>query len=661
MEPIRIDEFCQARFAHHLLFSPQGARAILTVSAAKEDRRGYDHTLWLYNPENGELSPLPGTENYKTACWESEHTLLFPSEQTDELKELREKGEEITPILRYDCTTGEKTELFRVPYVVTAAQPAAGGVLLCIDYDNARPDLPALSGEEREKALSAIREEKDYQIIDELPYWQNGSGWTNKKRARLALYRGGDMTFLTPPLMDVLEYHVSKDGTRVLFAGETFETVNRHFSTIEEINVTTGAHTLWLPDGQYDVSGLGWYRDGVLFFGTDKKTYGINENAKIFYLSPDKTLTCVSDPDLDMFNFVGSDCRMGGGQGIIVRDGKAFFIATKGTFSYVYALQDDGTCVPVTGDGGSVDCFDVANGRIYFTGMRGAHLQELYTAGQNETESVLSHFNDGFAKDRYVAQPQYMGFTGKDGVSIDGWVLLPYEYDSKKKYPAILDIHGGPKGTFSTLFFHEMQYWAGQGYFVFFCNPRGGAGKGGAFADIRGKYGTIDYSDLMEFTDHVLNCYPAIDEKRVCVTGGSYGGFMTNWIIGHTGRFAAAASQRSIANWISKSLTTDIGWYFNVDQMGCGPWEDAKKLWGFSPVKYMDRCTTPTLFLHADEDYRCWMAEGLQMVNALMQHGVPTRMILFHGENHELSRSGMPAHRIRRLREITDWFNAYTK
>ena len=152
MEPIRIDEFCQARFVHHLLFSPQGTRAILTVSTAKEDRRGYDHTLWLVNPENGELSPLPGTENYKTACWESEHTLLFPSEKTDELKALREKGEEITPILRYDCTTGEKTELFRVPYVVTAAQPAAGGVLLCIDYDNARPDLTALSGEEREKA-----------------------------------------------------------------------------------------------------------------------------------------------------------------------------------------------------------------------------------------------------------------------------------------------------------------------------------------------------------------------------------------------------------------------------------------------------------------------------------------------------------------------------
>lgn len=97
MEPIRIDEFCQARFAHHLLFSPQGARAILTVSAAKEDRRGYDHTLWLYNPENGELSPLPGTENYKTACWESEHTLLFPSEQTDELKALREKAKKSPP------------------------------------------------------------------------------------------------------------------------------------------------------------------------------------------------------------------------------------------------------------------------------------------------------------------------------------------------------------------------------------------------------------------------------------------------------------------------------------------------------------------------------------------------------------------------------------
>ena len=657
LEPIRIDEFCSARFVHHLCFSPNGERALLTVSTAQEDRRGYTHTLWLYTPADGSLRELTGTGSCKTACWDGETALLFPGEKDEEISALREKGEEITPVMRYDLSSGEKTELFRVPYTVLSIQPAAGGYLLSIDFDNQRPDLTGLTGEEREQALSAIQAEKDYQIIDELPYWQNGAGWTNKKRTRLALYRDGALTFLTPALSDVLEFHL--EGDRVLYSAETFSTVNHHFSTIEEIDLKTGEHTRWLEDGQYDAAGIGWYKGGVLFLGTDKKTYGINENLSTYWIAPEGTVTKIVTPDLDAYNFVGSDCRMGGGTIIRIRDDRVFYIVTRGVYSYVYTLTGENTYVPVTGDGGSVECFDWANGKLYFVGMRGLHLQELYTVDENRNETVLSHFNDGFAAGRYVAEPRYMGFTDRDGVAIDGWVLAPMDYDPEKRYPAILDIHGGPKGTFSTLFFHEMQYWAGQGYFVFFCNPRGGAGKGGDFADIRGRYGTIDYRDLMEFTDHVLRSYPAIDETRVCVTGGSYGGFMTNWIIGHTSRFAAAASQRGIANWFSKSLTTDIGWYFNVDQMGCNPWDDPERLWGFSPVKYMDACTTPTLFLHSDEDYRCWMAEGLQMVNALLQHGVPTRMILFHGENHELSRSGMPAHRIRRLQEITDWFARY--
>ena len=129
----------------------------------------------------------------------------------------------------------------------------------------------------------------------------------------------------------------------------------------------------------------------------------------------------------------------------------------------------------------------------------------------------------------------------------------------RKKYPAILDIHGGPKTVYGKVFYHEMQVWASKGYFVFFCNIHGSDGRGNEFMDIRGKYGTIDYDELMQFTDKVLETYPQIDASKVGVTGGSYGGFMTNWIIGHTDRFACAASQRSIANWISFSQTSDIG------------------------------------------------------------------------------------------------------
>ena len=136
---------------------------------------------------------------------------------------------------------------------------------------------------------------------------------------------------------------------------------------------------------------------------------------------------------------------------------------------------------------------------------------------------------------------------------------------------------------------------------------------------------------------------------------------MTNWIIGHTNRFKAAVSQRSISNWISMFSTTDIGYYFADDQNLATPWSDYEKLWWHSPLKYADNVHTPTLFIHSDEDYRCWIAEGIQMFTALKYHGVDARMCIFKGENHELSRSGKPLHRIKRLQEILSWFDKYLK
>jgi Dipeptidyl aminopeptidases/acylaminoacyl-peptidases len=248
----------------------------------------------------------------------------------------------------------------------------------------------------------------------------------------------------------------------------------------------------------------------------------------------------------------------------------------------------------------------------------------------------------------------------RDGVEIDGWVLYPADFDPEKKYPGILTVHGGPRAAYGEGFFHEFQFWAACGYIVFFCNPRGSSGKGDKFADIlEDKFGVDDYNDLMDFTDEVLKRVPQIDTARVAMTGGSYGGFMANWIIGHTDRFACVASCRSISNYLSKCLTTDIGYYHNLSQIGGDPWGAPEKMWAHSPLAYADKAKTPTLFIQSDEDYRCWMGDAIQMMQALLMHGVPTRMCLFHGENHELSRSGKPKHRIRRLKEMTDWFDKY--
>jgi dipeptidyl aminopeptidase/acylaminoacyl peptidase len=280
--------------------------------------------------------------------------------------------------------------------------------------------------------------------------------------------------------------------------------------------------------------------------------------------------------------------------------------------------------------------------------------QELYDGRGRQ----LSRFNERALRDSYVAKPEILNVQ-REGYEVHGFVLRPKDYVPGKKYPVILDVHGGPKTVYGPVFYHEMQYWAGRGYFVIFCNPTGSDGRG-AFMDIRGKYGTIDYEDLMAFTDAALEAWPDMNAEELFETGGSYGGFMTNWIIGHTDRFRACASQRSISNWLSFGVS-DIGAEFVPDQNAADAWSDPEKLWFHSPLKYADRVKTPTLFIHAFEDYRCPIDQGYQMFAALIEHGVESRLVCFRGENHELSRSGKPSHRLKRLREITEWFDAHRK
>ena len=165
----------------------------------------------------------------------------------------------------------------------------------------------------------------------------------------------------------------------------------------------------------------------------------------------------------------------------------------------------------------------------------------------------------------------------------------------------------------------------------FFCNHRGSDGYGDAFADLRLKYGTIDYEDIMEFTDHILAQNPQIDPLRLGVTGGSYGGYMTNWIITHTHRFAAAASQRSISNWISDYGTSGISYDDDLHDGG-KPWNHMEKMWDHSPLKYADFCTTPTLFIHSFEDYTCAVSQAMEMFTAFKVLNVEARACLFKGK-----------------------------
>jgi dipeptidyl aminopeptidase/acylaminoacyl peptidase len=273
----------------------------------------------------------------------------------------------------------------------------------------------------------------------------------------------------------------------------------------------------------------------------------------------------------------------------------------------------------------------------------------------------LTRINDKVLSRIDLGEIEEVWFRGRGGNDLHGWILRPPGFDSAKKYPAILEIHGGPMIQYGELFMHEFYYLAAEGYVVFFSNPRGSQGYGEEHSKaIWGCWGEADYDDIMAWTDLVAR-KPYVDRERMGVTGGSYGGFMVNWIIGHTARFKAAVTQRSIVNMLSKYGAGDYNWMLSYRFGGKDPWEDVDAYWEQSPLKYFGKVRTPTLVVHSEEDHRCPIVEGEQTFVALKKLGVDTEMVRFPEEPHGLSRTGRTDRRIERLKHMLRWFDKYLK
>jgi dipeptidyl aminopeptidase/acylaminoacyl peptidase len=272
----------------------------------------------------------------------------------------------------------------------------------------------------------------------------------------------------------------------------------------------------------------------------------------------------------------------------------------------------------------------------------------------------LTDLNGDLMRTRHITAPERIEFKGADGWMVEGWLMKPRGFDAAKKWPLVLEIHGGPHSTYGNGFFHEFQVLTGRGYGVLYTNPRGSHAYGEKFSTACiGDWGGKDYDDLMAGVEHAL-ASGWVDEKRLYVTGGSYGGFMTNWIVGHTTRFRAAATQRSISNNISAFGTSDIGWHFWEHEMGdATPWSNAAKLIERSPLTYVPKVKTPLLILHAERDLRCPIEQAEQFFIALRWHGVETTFVRFPEDNHDLTRGGKPRNRVEHAKRIADWFDAH--
>ncbi len=657
---IELRDFLDFKFISNLSFSPDEENGAFVVSNCDEEKNSYQSYLYVSDGINYRQLTSYGKESLY--IWDNNETILFANIREEEDRKAMEEGEERTVFYRIQLHGGEAIKAFTLPFFVTSIKKVKHNTyLFSADYHMRYSAMYQADEEEKKALLKEKRDMQDYEVLDELPFYGNGAGYVNSKRNSLFLYEEntGEITRVSKETMNVSDFEITEDGETVYYTGEAYKQKPLRKDGVYQYVIKDKLTKEILSPQLYAIHKLFVWNDDLYVLASDQRKYGMNENGKFYHLGIDGKMALFADYEDSTGSTVGSDCRYGSGKSVQIYGDTLFFITTVYNRSIVYALDKSGNISSVFDKEGSVDAITFAKGKLYFIGMQNMRLQEVYCYDmKNKTSQQITALNEQYFKEKDI-RPCIPCNIQQDGMEIYGWVLTPRNYDENKSYPAILDIHGGPKTVYGEVYYHEMQLWANMGYFVFFMNPRGGDGRGNDFADIRGKYGTIDYDDLMKFTDEVLKQYPAIDISRVGVTGGSYGGFMTNWIITHTNRFKAAASQRSISNWISFAHTSDIGDFFAKDQQGADTWSNVEKLWWHSPLKYADQCQTPTLFIHSDEDYRCPYSEGLQMYSALCAYGVETRLCMFKGENHELSRSGKPRHRVKRLEEITKWMQSY--
>lgn len=534
----------------------------------------------------------------------------------------------------------------------------------------------ALKEDETLVAIEKSEDKKDKKPVplevNKMKYKSDTYGFWNGVYHQVAVVdvQTGEAELLTSGEYDYQLQSWSPDGKELAVTADLSEDKDLSFVSDVFLINTKSKEVKKLTNGSGYFGNVTWSPDGKYLgmFGHEREF----ENATlskiwVYDYSAEKLECLTGDSDVIAGDYAIGDFQQGAvTPGILWgEDNHSFyFLATDHGNTLVYYGTLDGGMYPALLDsqhvyglttGGKVNHAVVAISKPSYPGDL-----FLLTVSTGELEQ-LTNVNEKFLNETVLAESEPIQFKSSDDWDLHGWIMKPANYQVGKKYPLILEIHGGPHTMYANSYFHEFQCLAALGYSVLYINPRGSHGYGQKFVDaVRGDYGGRDYDDIMDAVDYALANYEFIDKERLGVTGGSYGGFMTNWIVGHTNRFKAAVTQRSISNWISFYGVSDIGYYFTDWQIKSDI-HDIEKLWKHSPLAYVDNVETPLLILHSEKDYRCPIEQAEQLFIALKHRKKIAKFIRFPEANHELSRSGKPNLRISRLNYITGWFNDYLK
>jgi acylaminoacyl-peptidase len=632
--PVEPEDLTAYAFLSEPSLSPDGALVALSVHRALLDKDEYEGNLWLVPVKGGAPRQLTTSGKDGGPKFSPDGTRIAFTSKRDLGKE--DKGNGLYAIA---VDGGEARLLLRRKEGIEGIAWSPDGMRILF--------------------LSNVgADDEDVRTIRRFNFWFNDKGYIYNLRKHVFVLdlATGEAKQLTQGEFDVAKAVWSHDGKRIAYLATT-DDLRPYLADLFVMDAAGGAPKQ-VTDHTMEIGTVSWSPDDrqLLFLG-DTLPRGFASHQHLWRIDavggkPER----LDALDRNLDNSLNCDVRMGGVnlEPRWVGD-RIYFGVAEGRAVHLYSLRlSDRKPAVVVGGDRSVEAYQVHGETVVFTAMERSGLPEVYVL--QGTVRALSSFNAKAGQDLDLVVPEPMEFRAGDGATVEGFLWKPKKAG---KVPLILYVHGGPKTAFGHTYMHEFQVFAAKGYAVLSVNPRGSDGYSEAFGDIRKHYGERDYQDLMEAVDYAIAHDPHVDGSRLAVAGGSYGGFMTNWVIGQTTRFKAAVTDRSIANWWTFWATSDIGPHFTKDQIGVDPWDDEEATMAKSPIRYVKKVTTPLLIVHSFEDLRCWHVEALQMFTALKYHGKQVEMFLVPKENHDLSRGGKPKHRVARLKAYLRWFDTH--
>ena len=666
--PLSAEDLFSIAFVGDPRLSPDGKHVAYSVKRARLEDNKYVSHLYLIGSGGGDPRQLTyGEHNDMLPRWSPDgRTLAFVSNRQDKKDQVH--------LLSMDG--GESQRLTDVDGAISGLEWSPDGKRLVIVMRKLSEEQVARRDAEKKGELP---KRQAFQVHTNIHYKEDGLGFLFDTHAHLYAVDAatGETRQLTDGDTEDLQPTFSPDGKTIAFASNRLDEPQRNLDNIDICLVSVDGGPVKRLTPKYGPNvAPSFSPDGklVAFAGTVCANKG-----EAFWRDLDLWVVPVAGgeprnltPDLDrtVGNLSIADAHE-------VANAYEPPIWSADGRQITFLISDSGSVIAcrVPVEGGKIERFtpagreiigmttDDRRGRFAFIMSDHTHPGEVAVLDPAEggAPKWITQHNRELLESRWIGTPEEVWFPTDLGVKIQGWIMKPPAFERGKRYPAILEIHGGPHMQYGNTFFHELQYLAGKGYVVMWTNPRGSQGYGEAHtSSIVKNWGGPDYVDVMAAADYLIE-QGYIDPARFGVTGGSYGGYMTNWIVGHSDRFKAAVTQRSVVNLYSFFGSCDFGYDFEYEFFGF-PWENeeiALQYLRMSPLHYVKNVKTPLLILHSTEDHRCPISQAEELYTALKVLRREVEFVRFEGESHGLSRGGRPQNRLERLKRIGGWFDRY--